>query len=213
MENRRLNTKALVMMAMLGAVAGVLMLFEINVPFTMSFIKLDFSDLPVLISGFLFGPGLGAITAVVKIFIKLLFKPTSTMYVGELSNLILCITFEAVAAVYYRRHRTKSGAVVSLILSTIVTSVMGVISNYFVVFPFYVKMFKIPMNTLVNMAHAVAPWVDSEMKMFLTSILPFNIFKYGVVSVITFACYKPLSGLIKRYIQLSPAEAKKTVKD
>lgn len=213
MENRRLNTRALVMMAMLGAIAGVLMLFEISLPFMMSFIKLDFSDLPVLISGFLFGPALGAITAVVKIAVKLLFKPTSTMYVGELSNLILCIAFEASAALFYRRHRTKGGAVVSLIIATLFTSVIGVLSNYLVIFPFYVRMFHLPMKTIVSMAHAVSPWVDSEMKMFLLSVFPFNILKYGLVSVITFACYKPLSVLIRRYIQLSPKAASKAVKD
>ena len=125
MQKRRLNTRAITMMAMLGAIAAILMFFEISLPFTLEFIKLDFSDLPILLSGFLFGPALGAVTAVIKIALKLVFKPTSTMYVGELSNLILAISFEAIASAYYRKHRTKKGAVIGLIISTLCTSVIA----------------------------------------------------------------------------------------
>jgi riboflavin transporter FmnP len=201
MQRRRLNTRAIIMMAMFGAIAAVLMLLEVSVPFVLPFVKLDFSDLPILISGFIFGPALGAVTACLKILLKLLLKPTSTMYVGELSNLILAIAFEAVASIYYRRHRTKQGAVVSLILATVATSVIAVISNMFVIFPFYLTMFKLTMPGLVKMTHEVAPWVTSSLSMFLTSIFPFNLIKYGLVSVITFLIYKPLSRFIKRYIQ------------
>lgn len=189
------------MMAMLGAIAAVLMLLEISVPFVLPFVKLDFSDLPILLSGYLFGPALGAITACIKILLKLVLKPTSTMYVGELSNLILAIAFEAVASAYYRRHRTKKGAVLSLIISTIMTSVIAVVSNMFVIFPFYIKMFKMSMAGIVAMAHGVAPWVNSSLSMFLTSVFPFNLLKYGLVSLITFLIYKPLGNIIKRYIQ------------
>ncbi len=201
MQKRRLNTRAITMMAMLGAIAAILMFFEISLPFTLEFIKLDFSDLPILLSGFLFGPALGAVTAVIKIALKLVFKPTSTMYVGELSNLILAISFEAIASAYYRKHRTKKGAVIGLIISTLCTSVIAVISNWLVIFPFYVEMFHMSMANIIKMAHAVAPWVSNELTMFTTSVFPFNIIKYGLVSLITFFIYKPLSGVIKKYIQ------------
>ncbi|HBG67148.1 MAG TPA: ECF transporter S component, partial [Kandleria vitulina] len=102
MENKKLNTKAMIMISMLGAIAALLMFFELSVPFILPFIKLDISELPVMLSGFLFGPLLGALSAVIKIAIKLIIKPTSTMYVGELSNLILSIVYQGVAAAIYR---------------------------------------------------------------------------------------------------------------
>lgn len=201
MQRRRLNTRAITMMAMLGAIAAILMFFEISVPFTLEFVKLDFSDLPILLSGILFGPELGAVTAVIKIALKLVFKPTSTMYVGELSNLILAIAFEAIASAYYRHHRTKKGAMIGLILSTLCTSVIAIVSNWLLIFPFYVNMFHMSMDSIIKAAHVAAPWVNSELSMFMTSIFPFNIVKYGLVSLITFMIYKPLSTVIKKYIQ------------
>lgn len=62
------------------------MLFEVVVPFAPSFYKIDLSELPVLICGFAFGPVAGILTEFVKIIVKLLFKPTSTAFVGELAN-------------------------------------------------------------------------------------------------------------------------------
>ena len=70
MENKKINTKTLVIVSMLGAIAALLMFIEISLPFAPTFVKFDISDLPVLISGFLFGPFLGVLTAVIKIIIK-----------------------------------------------------------------------------------------------------------------------------------------------
>ena len=53
---RILTTRKIAMIGMFSALSGVIMLFEIPVPFAPSFYKLDFSELPVLICGFAFGP-------------------------------------------------------------------------------------------------------------------------------------------------------------
>ena len=44
------------MIGLFSAVSTILMMFEIPLPFAPSFYKLDFSELPVLIITFAFGP-------------------------------------------------------------------------------------------------------------------------------------------------------------
>ena len=201
MKNKKLNTKAMIMISMLGAIAALLMFFELSVPFILPFIKLDISELPVMLSGFLFGPLLGSLSAVIKIAIKLIIKPTSTMYVGELSNLILSIVYQGVAAVIYRHFKTKKGAMLALAVSTLATSVLSIVSNVLFIFPFYVNVMKLPMAAIVGMAHKAAPWVNDATTMFLTTIFPFNILKFGIVSILTLLIYKPLSRVIKKNMQ------------
>lgn len=52
MTKKVLTTKNLTMIAMFSAISAVLMVFEIQLPFSPSFVKFDFSDLPVMLGGF-----------------------------------------------------------------------------------------------------------------------------------------------------------------
>ena len=58
--------------AILSAVAGVLMLFEIPLFFAPGFYKLDLSELPVLICTFYLGPVAGVVSELLKVTIKLI---------------------------------------------------------------------------------------------------------------------------------------------
>ena len=55
-EKKLLSTKNMVVMAMFGALSGLLMYIQVPVPFAPSFYKLDFCDVPVLIGAFAMGP-------------------------------------------------------------------------------------------------------------------------------------------------------------
>ena len=62
MKEKWLTTKNLVLMAMFGALGGVLMLFEFPLVFLApSFYGLDLSEVPVLVGTFAMGPGAGVI--------------------------------------------------------------------------------------------------------------------------------------------------------
>ena len=57
MERKLLNTKNVVLMGMFGALAAVLMLFEVPLPFLApSFYGLDFAEVPMLVGTFALGP-------------------------------------------------------------------------------------------------------------------------------------------------------------
>ena len=62
----RIGVRALVQIGMLSAIAVVLMLFEVPLPFAPSFYEIDFSEVPVLVGCFVMGPVAGAAIEFVK---------------------------------------------------------------------------------------------------------------------------------------------------
>lgn len=194
-----MKTKKLVMAALLGALAAILMVLDFNVPLAPGFIKFDFSDFPVLIGGFVFGPLTGVLIAFLKIVLNLLFKPTTTMFVGEASNFLLSVCYMGVACLFYRKHRTKKGAVIGMALAIVTTSLFAIASNILVMFPMYAKLFGMSIEQIVGMVSAVNPFVKDVTTMVIASLVPFNLFKYGVISLITFISYKKIEVILKKY--------------
>lgn len=192
-----LTTKNLTMIAMLSAIAAVLMIFEIQLPFSPSFVKFDFSDLPVMLGGFLIGPFAGGIIAFMKILLHFLLNGTSSFFVGDLSNLLLTLSFVLPASFIYQQKKTKKTAIQGLLVSIICTSLLAIIFNLFLIFPLYLKVLNLKMVDLINMIHVVNPLVKDVFTMIVFSLLPFNLFKYSIVSMITMLSYKKLSILFK----------------
>ena len=107
----KMKTKQVVLMGMFGALAAVLMLFEVPLPFIApSFYGLDISEVPVLVGTFAMGPVAGAVMEGVKILVKLLLKPTSTGFVGEFANIVIGCSMVVPAGMIYRLRKTKKGA-------------------------------------------------------------------------------------------------------
>ena len=194
-----LTTKNLTMIAMLSAIAAVLMIFEIQLPFSPSFVKFDFSDLPVMLGGFLIGPFAGGIIAFMKILLHFLLNGTTSFFVGDLSNLLLTLSFVLPASFIYQQKKTKKTAIQGLLVSIICTSLLAIIFNLFLIFPLYLKVLNLKMVDLINMIHVVNPLVKDVFTMIVFSLLPFNLFKYSIVSMITMLSYKKLSILFKEY--------------
>ena len=80
MQKHRIQYMAKV--AILGALAGVIMLLECPLPFAPPFYQLNFSEIATLISGFALGPVAGVIAELIKICF-LIISPRSTLTVLE----------------------------------------------------------------------------------------------------------------------------------
>ena len=195
----KLKTTHIVMIGMMGAVSAVLMLLEFNVPLVPAFVKMDFSELPIILCGFMYGPVVGILTAVVKIILNFVLNGTDTMGVGEAANLIGSICYLLPAVLVYKKIKSKKGAVIGLIIGTLFTSVVIVLMNTFILFPLYAKLYGMSMEAIISMGSMVNPLVHDMFSLMLFSMFPFNLVKFGLVSVIIFLVYKKLSGVIRRY--------------
>ena len=188
----KFSTQMLCFIGLFGALSTVLMLFKIPLPFAPAFMKLDVAELPAIIGSFMFGPLAGFCIVLVKLALNLLINGTDSMYVGELSNLLLSSIYVLSASLLYKRRKNKKNAAIALTVGVFSTSIIALFSNTFFIFPAYAVVYGLSMESIIGMASAVNPLVHDTLTMMLFSVLPFNLVKYGVVSIITFLVYKKL---------------------
>ena len=194
MQNSTSKVRVLTGTAMLGAVAAVLMYLEFPIPIMPAFVKLDVSELPVLIASFAYGPVSGILVCLIKNLIKL--PSTSTAAVGELFNFVMGALFVGVAGLIYKRNKTRKGAIVGALLGALVMAVVSVPYNYFIVYPAYVVMYHLPLDAIIGMYQAINPNVNGLLACLLVFNLPFTFVKGALDAVLCFLVYKPLSPIL-----------------
>ena len=182
--------------AILTAMAVLLMYLEIPLPFMPVFLKFDFAELPVLIGAFALGPVWGIVIELLKNLIHL--PVTQTMGIGELSNFITGVIYVGTAGLIYHKFRTKKGAAISMVISTIVLAIVAIPVNAFITLPLYGSAMGFPLEAIIGMSAGVNPLVKDKITLLLAVFVPFNLFKGTVVGLITFFVYKPISKLINK---------------
>lgn len=184
--------------AVFAAMAGVLMTFEIPLFFAPSFYKLDFSELPVLICTFYLGSVAGVAAELVKIIVKLLLKGTTTAFVGELANFITSCAFILPASIIYHARPGKKSAILGMAAGTLVLTVFGSLFNAVYLIPKFAEMYGMPLDAIVSMGNEINGAVNSLATLVLFAVVPFNLLKGAVVSLITYLLYKRISPLLHR---------------
>ena len=191
------KTKKIAMVGVLGAIATVLMLFEIALPFAPSFYKLDFSELPVLVGCFTMGPVAGVLIEAIKIALNFVINGTTTAGVGELANFLIGCSFCVPAGLIYKRNSTRKSALLGMAAGTGVMTIVGSAVNAFVLIPAYTVLMNIPMDAIIGMGTAVNPSITSVSTLVLFAVVPFNLLKGVLVSAIVFAVYGKLNPVLK----------------
>ena len=194
----RSRTRTIAQVAMLGAVAGVLMNFEIPLPFLApSFYQLDFSEIPALIGSFAMGPVAGILIELVKILLNFVLTGTSTAGVGEIANFVIGCALCVPAGIIYRRNRTRKNALIGMATGTILMTVLGCFVNAYVLLPAYGAAFGMPVSKLVGLGTAVNPHITSLSTFVIFAVAPFNLIKGVAVSAIVFVIYKKISPVLR----------------
>jgi len=176
---KNISTKKVIMIGIFSAIAFILQLI-VPFPKVGGFLEIEISDLPALILAFAYGPVSGVICELMKnILHGLMF--TTTGYVGELANFVINGVFVAVAGTIYKYNKTFKGAIVSLIVATIAMAVAGIFANLYIMLPLYMP------NAPTNVT----------MPIVLGTILPFNLAKGAIISLITMFIYKRISPILK----------------
>lgn len=191
------TVNTLVKIGMLGAVATVLMLFEIPLWFAPGFYKLDFSEVVVLIGGFALGPVAGIMIELVKVLINLIINGTITAGIGEIANFIIGCSLVVPASIIYVKHKDRKHAIIGIVIGTLFMATIGSLLNAYLLLPVYARAFSMPIDALVAMGTAVNPAINSLSDLIIMAVAPFNIFKGVVSGLITIAIYKKLSHIIK----------------
>ncbi len=195
---RILTTKKMVVIGMFSAIATLLFLLEFPLPFLApGFYEMDFSELPALIAGFAYGPVAGVMVEFLKILIKLAIKGTSTAFVGDLANFVIGCALILPASICYSFKKNKKMAILSCVIGTIVIAGFGSIFNALYLLPAFSKVYGMDLAVIVEAGTQINPLITSPWTMALWAVLPFNLIKGTVDSVITMLVYKPLRKFLK----------------
>ncbi|ADO76597.1 ECF transporter S component [Halanaerobium praevalens] len=180
-----MNLKKLVLISIFSALAFIIMLFSLNIPLFPFFLKIDFSEVPAMLLGYLFGPA----AAITVVFAKncLHFFISSNFGIGELANFIVGAAFVGTASYLYKKK--KQNFIFSAVVAVFVMGVTSVFVNLIIIIPLYEKILALPLSKIIEITAAVNPFVDDLFSYLVLSILPFNLIKGSVTALITFLVF------------------------
>ncbi len=171
--------------------ATVLHMLDFSVLFLApEFYKLDFSEIPVLLCGFYLGPSATVACEGVKILLKLLFKGTSTAFVGDFANFVVGCSLVLPATIVCHIRETRGSAIVGQIVGTAGMTVFGSAFNAVYLLPRFAELYGIPLDTIIAMGTAVHSGVTNVSSFVMLCVAPLNLLKGTVVSVLTLLLYK-----------------------
>ncbi|MBG9577175.1 ECF transporter S component [Cytobacillus firmus] len=171
---KKLNIKSMVAIGMLSSISYVLMLLNFPIPPFPQFLMIDFSDIPALIAALIFGPAAGILVELIKNILDYFMTGSATgVPVGHIANFAAGILFVLPTYYVYSKLKTKKGMTFGLVIGTMVMAVIMSVLNYLVILPAY--------TFFLNFPAMSAP----EMRtMIVTGILPFNILKGFIISIV-----------------------------
>lgn len=189
------KTSKITYTAIFAAIASVLMYFEFPLPFMPPFLQVDLSGVAVLIGAFIFGIR----PAICMIFIKDVIHLTksATGGSGELADFFMMTTLIVIAVSIYQLHKTRKIAVAGCLTGTVGMALMGMLTNYFLIIPYYTVAMGWPIETIFDLCAQVNPYIGSMGGYLLLGVLPFNLMKGLIITAITLLVYKRLSVFIK----------------
>lgn len=174
-NTNRWSTRQLVTMALMCAISALFSFVQIPLIPGLTFLTYDPSLMPAMVCGFAFGPAAGFVVGSLAAVIHGLILGE---WVGSMMNIVATLCFVVPAALVYRRIHTFKGAVAGLVLGGAAAIAGAVIANLTIGVWFW-----------YGSVEAIAP-------MILPALVPFNLVKTILNSVLTMVVYKAVSNLI-----------------
>ena len=177
-----------------SALATVLHILDFPLIFLApDFYKLDFSELPVMLCGFYLGPSAAVACEGIKILLKLLFKGTSTAFVGDFANFAVGCSLVLPAIVIYHIRKSRKSAIVGLIVGTVVLTIFGSAFNAIYLLPKFAQLYGIPLEVIIGMGSAIRASIQDVTTFILLCVAPLNLIKGAMISVLTLLLYKRIA--------------------
>ena len=207
--------------AMIGAIAFIVMKFEFPIMPGVAFLKMDFSDVIVVISSFVFGPAGGAAVAFIKGFVSLLFSGFALpSLVGQLAAFLASMAFALpfyyiAGSVKDEDRKSAKGyllPVLGLAVGTLCLTAVMSLSNWFLLTPVYAYT-SVPQAASMHMNYAQLLQFTEKtylgqmlhipsMSSYIFGIIaPFNLIKGAINSVVVYVLFASVLKTIKPFVR------------
>ena len=140
------------------------------------FLKLDFSNVFIMLAGFMYGPLSALFTGVIKELLCLI--GSSTFGVGQIANLLVILVYVMPPAIVYWYKKGIKTVIISLSISCILQTVTAIFVNKYITFPLY------GMSPIFKEAF----WF----------IVAFNVIKSVSISILTILLYKRIGYVFEK---------------
>ncbi|MBR6395634.1 MAG: ECF transporter S component [Lachnospiraceae bacterium] len=187
MSNTKFSPKYVAIIAMFTALAFVSVVVSKVIPNVAGFLSYEPKDSIITIAGFIFGPLSSVIVAVLVSFVEMITIST-TGPIGFLMNVIGTCAFVLPATVFYKKDRSRRGALIGLCMGIVCMTVCMLLWNY-IITPLYMK---VDRSVVVGML--------------LPVFLPFNLIKGGINTGITLLLYKPVVTALRKARLVEPSK-------
>lgn len=185
------KTKKITTIAMLSAISYLLMVVG-RVPVVL-FLKYEPKDVIITLGGLIWGP-LTSLTVSVIVSVIEMVTVSDTGPLGCIMNIISSCSFACTAAIIYKKKRTLSGAVLGLMVGSVIMISVMLLWNYLIT-PIYMGYPR----------EAVA-------ELLIPAFLPFNALKAGLNAGFTFLLYKPIVTALRKSGYISASDQKREKK-
>lgn len=170
------NGKNIAKIAVFTALSFVVSIFEFPIFAQAPFLKLDFSNVFVLIGGFSLGPIHGVIILFVKEILCLI---KTSNYIGQIANFIIGCSYVLLPTIVYYYKKGLKSVALTLSIASIIQVGVGLVVNRFINFP----LFGYPISAFYELALIISA---------------FNLIKGVAVAIVTIILYKR----IKKFLHI-----------
>ena len=176
-KNKFFTPKQMVMLALLASIA-YLIVSLIRIPVVL-FLKYEPKDVIITIGGFLFGPMASFVVSLLVSLIEMV-TISETGPIGAVMNLLSTCCFACTASYIYKKNRTLKGAILALVIGSILMTAAMVLWNWLIT-PLYMGVDRITVQGML-----------------LTVFMPFNLLKAGLNTAFVLFLYKPLVNALRK---------------
>ena len=196
------SIKRLTFIAIFSAISGLLYcLLKFNLPIFPAFLDVNLSMIPIIICTFMLGPIDASIVVLIRFVIKILLAGSSTGYVGEFADILICLPTALIAGTIYKYTNFKHKTLFSFISVSISWILFAIISNTFINIPFYGNLYGMEMVIgaskdafrLISFGLINNVTVDNYIFYYIVfAVIPFNLLLSLIVISITLPVHKRL---------------------
>lgn len=184
--NGKTSLKKFIQVSLLATIGALLMLWQLPYPGA-TWLKVDFSDVPVLIGGFALGPMVGLAILFLKSILFSLVKFNPVELVGLPMNIIATGIMVVVATVIYQKKKTWTRALLAILAGICCSTIVMLFANYLML-PVFFRFF---------FPGTPVPSSSQLITMIITAVLPFNLIKGILNGTLTFLVYKRVSNFLR----------------
>jgi riboflavin transporter FmnP len=173
----RWGTRQLATMALMLAIGIILSFIEFPLLPGTDFLKFDAAFVPAVMTGFTYGAGSGCVVGVLVAAIHALLDGNVW---GGVMNAVISLAYILPATIAYRVNRSTASIIVGLVIGSIAQVIVALL-----------------MNILITPIYTGMP-VQAVMALLVFPILPFNILKALINSVLAFVLQRSLRDFLEK---------------